>query len=178
MSTTTSHTATMSVQPIPVVRTQTAACPIPPDMDERIHFRGMSRSESLKCRQKFVTQRLNTFVKTDLFRKIKFVNSNTGLKKAMKLLMDHEDVQPQHCLNFQRIYETAFSEALNTKRSACEQSAGKIVRKTIDDFEELGEESFTMDEVLKLRRATTERERKAFFWFFEKYIECVSGKRL
>jgi hypothetical protein len=79
MSTTTSHTATMSVQPIPVVRTQIAAAPISPDMDELIHIHGMSRSESLKCRQKFVTQRLNTFVKTDLFRKIKFVNSDTGL---------------------------------------------------------------------------------------------------
>jgi hypothetical protein len=178
VSTTSSHTAAMSVQPIQVVRTQTAAATIPPGMDRLIHIRGMSRSESLKCRQKFVTQRLNTFVKTDLFRKIKFVNSDTGLQRAMKKVMDHEDVQPQHRLNFQRIYETAFSEALNTKRSACEQSAGKIVRKTIDEFEESLEEFFTMDEVMKLRRATTDRERKAFFWFFDKYIECVSGKRL
>ena len=40
------------------------------------------------------------------------------------------------------------------------------------------EEFFTLEEVMKLRRATTERKRKAFFWFFDKYIVCVSGKRL
>ena len=55
VSTNSSHTATMSVQPITVVRTQTAAT-IPPGMDKLVRIRGMSRSESLKCRQKFVTQ--------------------------------------------------------------------------------------------------------------------------
>jgi hypothetical protein len=135
VSTSTGHTAATAVQPIPVVRTPTAAVPTLLDMDELIHVRGMSRSESLKCRQKFMIQRLNTFVKTDLFRKIKFINSDTSLQKAMKMEMNHEDVPPQHHLNFQRIYESAFNEALNTKRSACEQSAGKIVRKTMDEFE-------------------------------------------
>ena len=39
VSTTTSHTASMSaVQPIPVVRTQTAAAAIPLDMDELLHL--------------------------------------------------------------------------------------------------------------------------------------------
>ena len=46
------------------------------------------------------------------------------------------------------------------------------------EFEKLGEEFFTMDEVSTLRRANTDREQKAFFWFFGKYVECVSGKRL
>ena len=68
---------------------------------------------------------------------------------------------------------------MNTKRSACEQLAGKIIRKTINEFEESLEEFFTLEEVMKLRRATTaEHERKAFFWFFDKYIVCISGKRL
>ena len=65
---------------------------------------------------------------------------------------------------------------MNAKRSACEQSAGKIVRKSIDEFEESLEEFFTMDEVMKLRRATTERERKAFLrlWGAKKAVELVS----
>ena len=33
------------------------------------------------------------------------------------------------------------------------------------------------DEVSKLRRANTDRERKAFFWFFGMFLECVSEKR-
>jgi hypothetical protein len=53
-----------------------------------IHIRGMSRSESLKNRQKFVTQRVATFVKSELFRKIKFINSNATFQKAFKLVMD------------------------------------------------------------------------------------------
>jgi hypothetical protein len=32
-------------------------------------------------------------------------------------------------------------------------------------------------ELCKLRRATTEREHKAFFWFFGTYLECVCGRR-
>ncbi len=72
---------------------------------------------------------------------------------------------------FQMSYETVFNEALNLKRSSCEQAGGKIVRKTIAKFEESGEDFFTIDEHTKLRRANTDRERKAFFWFFGTFLE-------
>ena len=146
------------------------------NLDGLNHLRGMSRSESLKCRQRFMTQRVNTFVKATLFQKVKFINSDTSFQRAMKLVMDHEDVPPQHRLNFQRIYDSVLNEALNSKRSACKQSGGKIARKTIAEFEKAGEDFFTMDEISKLRRASTDREGKAFFWFFRTFLECVSGK--
>ena len=39
-----------------------------------------------------------------------------------------------------------------------------------DDF-------FTIEELCKLRRARTEQEREAFFWFFGTFMDSVSGKR-
>ena len=176
VSTSTGHTA-RAVQPIAVVRTPNALALSLREPDGMIHIRGMSRSESLKNRQKFVTQRVTTFVKSELFRKIKFINSDASFQKAFKLVMDHEDVSPRHRVNFQMTYETVFNEALNSKRSSCEQAGGKIVRKTIAKFEESGEDFFTIDELTKLRRANTDRERKAFFWFFGTFLECVCGRR-
>ena len=73
-------------------------------------------------------------------------------------MMDHENVPEQQRGRFQMLYESVFNEALNTKRSSCEQSGGKIVRNTIDEFELTGEDFFTMNEISKLRRATTERK--------------------
>jgi hypothetical protein len=74
------------------------------------------------------------------------------------------------------LYESVFNEALNTKRSSCEQAAGKIVRETIAQMENPNE-FYTMNEICKLRRATTERERNAFFWFFGTFMDSVSGRR-
>ena len=173
--TSTDHTARM-IQLISVVGTPTAVDSSLLNLDELIHLRGMLRSESPKFQQRFVTQQVDTFVKATLFRKVKVINSNTSFQRAMKLVMDHEDVPPQHCLNFQRIYDTLLNEALNSKRGACEQWGGKIARKTIAEFEKAGDDFFTMDEVLKLRRASTDHKWKAFLWFFGTVLECVSGK--
>jgi hypothetical protein len=137
----------------------------------------MSRLESLKNRQKFVTQCVTALVKSELFRKIKFINSDASFQKAFKLVMDHEDVSPRHHVNLQMTYKTVFNEALNSKRSSCEQAGGMIVRKTIAKFEESGEDFFTVDELTKLRRANTDRKGKAFFWFFGTLLECVCGRR-
>jgi hypothetical protein len=69
------------------------------------------------------------------------------------------------------------SQSTLNSKSACEQSGGKIARKTIiTKFEKAGDGFLTMDEVSKLGRASTDRKRKAFFWFFGKFLECVSGK--
>jgi hypothetical protein len=75
------------------------------------------------------------------------------------------------------LYESVFNEALNTKRSSCEKLSGKIVQSTIAKFELTGEDFFTMDELIKLRRATRERNLQAFYWFFGTFLECVCGRR-
>ncbi len=59
---------------------------------------------------------------------------------------------------FYMLYDSMFNEALNTKRSLYEQTVGRIVRESIAQLENPGD-FFTMEELCKLRRATTERER-------------------
>jgi hypothetical protein len=72
---------------------------------------------------------------------------------------------------------SSFKTALNQKQSRCELSGKKIVIKAINTvFKNRKEEFFTLDEFCKLRRTTTDRERKAFFWFFfDSFLECVCG---
>jgi hypothetical protein len=90
--------------------------------------------------------------------------------------MDHENVPTRNREKFYMLYDSVFNEALNTKRSSCEQGAGRIVRESIAQLEN-PDDFFTMEELCKLRRATTERERNAFFWFFGTYMDSVSGRR-
>ena len=52
-----------------------------------------------------------------------------------------------------------------------------LARKAIADFKKGSEDFFTFEEFCKLRRATTEREKRAFFWFFDSFLECVCGAR-
>jgi hypothetical protein len=138
----------------------------------------MSKTESMRNRQKHVGERVRTFVKCSIFRRIKFINSDMMFQKAFKLVIEQEAVPHHQRGQFQMLYESVFNEALNTKRSFCEQAGGKIVRESIAIFKDQGEEEFfTIDELCKLRRATTERERKALFWFFGTYLECVCGRR-
>jgi hypothetical protein len=75
------------------------------------------------------------------------------------------------------VYESTFNDALNQKRSSCEQAGGEIVRATIALFEELGKELFTMEELCKQRRSGTEREEEAFFWFFGTFLESVCERK-
>ena len=107
-------------------------------LDGFMHIRGMSKSESMRNRQKHVALRVRTYVKSIIFRKIKFINSDMMFQKAMTLVMDHEAV-PHHLRGkFQMLYESVFNESLNTKRSSCEQTGGKIVRDRIVHFKEKG----------------------------------------
>ena len=161
------HTASAIQTVATVSRAPTSAASSNLGLDgETLHIRGMSRSQSIKNRQKHVTDRVRIFVKSDIFRKIKFINSDASFQKAINLVMDHENVPEEQRGRFQMLYESVFNEALNTKRSSCEQSGGKIVRSTIAKLELPGEAVFTMNELTKLRRATTERELQAFYWFF------------
>ena len=165
------------LRPIMVSGVQTTGQSLMPEIDQIMHVRGLSRSQSLKNQQKHVAERVRAYVKSVIFRKIKFVNSDAMFQKAIKLVMDHEDVPEHQRVRFQMLYDSVFNEALNTKRSSCEQSGGKIFRETMKTFEESGEEFFTIEELTKLRRATTDRERRAFFWFFGTFLECVCGRR-
>ncbi len=38
-------------------------------------------------------------------------------------------------------------------------------------------EFYTIEELCKLRRLPTRREKEAFYWFFGAFLECVSGKK-
>ncbi len=112
-----------------------------------------------------------------MFCKIKFVNSADIFKKAFLKVIKFEKVPPRNALIFQLTYESRFNKALNTKRSLCEQAGAKIAKEAIADFQKRREVFFIVEELCKLRRATMERERWAFFWFFDAFLECVCGAR-
>jgi hypothetical protein len=127
--------------------------------------------------QKNVARRIVMFVKNTLFRQIKFVTSTKAFNKAFQKVLVEE--RPRDPYIFQLTYQDSFKAALNAKRSTCELSGKKIVIRAINTvFKKRGEEFFTFDEFCKLRRATTDRERKAFFWFFDSFLECVCGVAL
>jgi hypothetical protein len=49
----------------------------------------------MQNRQKHVPDRVRTFVKAEVFRRIKFINSDTMFEQAIKLVMDRENVPDQ-----------------------------------------------------------------------------------
>ncbi len=69
------------------------------------------------------------------------------------------------------LYEAVYNEALNTKRSSYEQAGGKIVMEALATMKP--DEFYTIEELCKLRRSTTRREKDAFYWFFGSFLECV-----
>jgi hypothetical protein len=85
--------------------------------------------------------------------------------KAFKGVMDHECVADRDRVKFQMLYESVFNHALNSKRSTCEQTGKGIMLKELKRFGEEGIDMFSIEELQKMRRATTEREKKAFLWF-------------
>ena len=123
--------------------------------------------------EKNVAQRITIFVKNNLFRRIKFVTSQASFTKAFQKVREME--RPKNPYVFQLTYEKCFTKALNQKRSTCEQAGSQIARDAIKDCKRRGEEFFTFEEFCKLRRSTSEREKTAFFWFFNNFLECVCG---
>jgi hypothetical protein len=111
----------------------------------------MLKTESAQKQQKHVADQIAHFVKLDVFRRIKFMNSNAMFRKAFRLVIDFENVPPHMHLRFQMLYESAFNDALNTKRSLCEQEGKKITRKAFAEFRERGEQFYTIDDFCKLR---------------------------
>ena len=65
----------------------------------------MTRRESVQNRQRHVADRLKIFVnKHTLFRGIKFVNNETMIQKAMRKVMDHENVEDHYRVKFHMLY--------------------------------------------------------------------------
>ena len=146
------------------------------DLDQMQLVHAYTRKESARYREPHVTTRVSSYVKNVMFRKIKFVNSEIMIQRAMNSLFKFENVKEHKKLHFHRVYETVFNDALNTKRSACKQAGGKIVKAALRS---MGPDRslFTVEELCKLRRSTTEREIHAFYWFFSTFLECVCGKK-
>ena len=124
--------------------------------------------------EKHVRNRIVMFVKKELFRRCKFVNSPVMFRKAFRKVLEIE--KPKNHFLFQLTYEKSFNTVLNQKRSTCEQAGFRIVRDAINkDFKTRGDEFFTFEEFCKLRTATSERDKRAFFFFFNDILECVCG---
>ena len=101
---------------------------------------GMSNAVSIVKREKHVATSIMQFVKSEVFRRIKFVNSAEMFQKAFVKVIEFEKVPPNNSLLFQLTYESCFNKALNTKRSSCEQAGRMLARKAIADFKKHGEE--------------------------------------
>jgi hypothetical protein len=107
-----------------------------------------------------------------------FINNNAMFQKGFLLVMNHEKVEPHKRVSYLLLmYESCFNHALNTKRSLCEQAVGILVRNAVAEFNQHGKELYSIIKFCKLRRATTEREKCALFWFFDLFLECVCGAR-
>jgi hypothetical protein len=64
---------------------------------------------------------------------------------------------------------------MSQKQSTCELSGEKIVIKAIYTvFKRIAKRN-SSHLMNSARRATTDRDRKAFFWFFDSFLECVCG---
>ena len=80
-----------------------------------VSVRGMSKTKSVQKQQKPVADRITQFVKFDVFRPIKFLNSDAMFQKASRLVIDFENVPPCMHLRFQMLYESAFNDAIEHK---------------------------------------------------------------
>ena len=72
----------------------------------------------------------------------------------MKKVMDHENIENHHRVKFHMLYESVFVDALNSKRSLCEQGGKKIAVSFLSRLDDMNE-FFTMEELYKLRLAKT-----------------------
>ena len=149
------------------------------NLEGLVRVRGMSAKESSMSKnyQENLADRITAYVRKHLFRVVKFISNEHMFGKAFKQVMDHECVANGDRVKFQTLYESVFNHALNSKRSTCEQAGKAIMMKELKRCKEDGIDRFTIEELAKLRRASTEREKQAFLWFFGTFLECVSGQK-
>jgi hypothetical protein len=67
---------------------------------------GISNTASIVKREKHVATRIMQFVKSEVFRRINFVNSPEMFQMACVKVIDFEKVSPHNCLLFQLMYES------------------------------------------------------------------------
>ncbi|KAI2491065.1 hypothetical protein MHU86_23509 [Fragilaria crotonensis] len=99
--------------------------------------------------EKNVAQRITIFVKNNLFRRIKFVTSQASFTKAFQ-----KGVEPK-------------TKYLRTVRS-------QIARDAIKDFKSAGR-VLHIRGILQAQEIYVRKGKRAFFWFFNNFLECVCG---
>ena len=90
----------------------------------------LSLSQSIKAAQKILVDRIQAFVKNNLFRGVKFVTSDALLSKVMAAVEKNETTHESTTDNsgFKRVYSITVMKALSDKRGACAAAGGKIVQ--------------------------------------------------
>ena len=158
----------------------------------------MTKRHQHPDRKQHVCDRIQLYVKTHLFRKVKFIKNEDMLMELMAVVERTEKFRDQRSRDaFKAIYKGVVMEAINIRRSACDQAGGRIVEQYLSsnlatrmadggcnndsspttlDIENLS--FFNLETFCKLRRAQTADEVKAFNWFFGEFMDCVSGKRV
>ena len=162
---------------VPAKRGRTSSAGAAQNLEGLIRVRGMSAKESSMSEkhQENIADRVTTYVRKHMFRVVKFISNEHMFGKAFKEVMDHECVANRDRVKFQMLYESVFNHALNSKRSTCEQAGKNIMMRELKQFKEDRMDVFSIDELQKMRRASTEREKKAFLWFYGTFLECVCG---
>ena len=157
----------------------------------------MTKRHQHPDRRQHICDRIQLYVKTHLFRKVKFIKNEDMLMELMAVVERTEKFRDQRSRDaFKAIYKGVVMEAINIRRSACDQAGGRIVEQYLSsnlatrmadggcnndsssllDIENLS--FFNLETFCKLRRAQTADEVKAFNWFFGEFMDCVSGKRV
>jgi hypothetical protein len=141
--------------------------------------RALSYRSASGSQQRHVKCRIQTLVKNQIFRKMKFITSETMFWRMMQMIVDTED--PTDRDQFIRVYKSCVVGSLNTKRSTCEQAGSRIVFELLNDKkydDEDGRPVYTVDTLCRLRQSSSPHEKEAFFWFIGKFVEAVSGRRV
>ncbi len=89
-------------------------------------IRGLSHRAAPLVREMFMSDRVSDFVKTQLFRKVKFIRSVNMCTRALVIVMDALKILPPQRSAFVEMYESCVKGAINTKRSTCEQAGAKL----------------------------------------------------
>jgi hypothetical protein len=130
-------------------------------------------------KSKYVVDRVHRFVKNHLFRKVKFITKQKMLDEVMEVVEETEEGVTDDDVKrmaFRKMYKSSVMEALNARRSSCDQMGCKIVHRYLsrtwkalsDGVENEAIPSFLSIATLsKLRRSVTDEEHAAFQWFFQ-----------
>jgi hypothetical protein len=145
-------------------------------------IRGLSHRAAPLVRQKFMSDRVSDFVKTQLFRMVKFISSVNMCAGALVKVMDALKILPPQRSAFVKMYESCVKGAINAKRSTCEQVGAKIVKKLLIIKQHKPDDPdppYDIKSLEKLRQCykDTEQDLEAYVWFFGTFMECVAGKR-